>query len=118
MDLATKLIKDPHFDQRDFSKGIIEKLTQDKAKFLARKDFSLLNDAVLTKEEVFILVVLVQEQFWNEPVLIEIPQPVKVFGDIHGQFSDLLRLFELVGYPNDDPNNKYLFLGDYVDRGK
>lgn len=51
----------------------------------------------------------------REPMLLEVDVPINVLGDIHGQYTDLLRFFNTAGYP---PETSYLFLGDYVDRGK
>lgn len=57
----------------------------------------------------------VREIFLDQPPLIELEAPVKIVGDIHGQYSDLIRMFEMCGFP---PTSNFLFLGDYVDRGK
>ena len=49
-----------------------------------------------------------------EPNMLIINSPLYIFGDIHGQFSDMIHFLEMTGLP---PNNKFLFMGDYVDRG-
>ncbi|KAJ9626942.1 serine/threonine protein phosphatase Pzh1 [Taxawa tesnikishii (nom. ined.)] len=56
-----------------------------------------------------------REVFLSQPALIELAPPVKIVGDVHGQYTDLIRMFEMCGFP---PSSNYLFLGDYVDRGK
>ena len=68
-----------------------------------------------TQENIEIICELSKEIFRQQPILLELMAPIVICGDIHGQFTDLINIFEKCGYP---PHSNYLFLGDYVDRGK
>nr|XP_017236243.1 PREDICTED: serine/threonine-protein phosphatase BSL1-like [Daucus carota subsp. sativus] len=62
-----------------------------------------------------------EQIFMHEPTVLQLKAPIKLFGDLHGQFGDLMRLFDEYGYPStagDITYIDYLFLGDYVDRGQ
>lgn len=69
----------------------------------------------LTEGEIRGLINKSKDVFMSQPSLLELEAPIKICGDVHGQYYDLLRLFEYGGFP---PEANYLFLGDYVDRGK
>ncbi|KAG0373699.1 hypothetical protein BGX24_011347 [Mortierella sp. AD032] len=69
----------------------------------------------LRNNEIVYICQTAREVFLSQPTLIELNAPVKIVGDIHGQYTDLLRMFEMCGFP---PSANFLFLGDYVDRGK
>ncbi|CAN6596713.1 serine/threonine-protein phosphatase PP-Z1 [Trichomonascus vanleenenianus] len=69
----------------------------------------------LKNSEIATICQMAREIFLSQPTLLELSPPVKIVGDVHGQYGDLLRLFDMCGFP---PAANYLFLGDYVDRGK
>ena len=69
----------------------------------------------LQEQDILGLIRTVKVIFMEQPMLLEVSAPVKVCGDVHGQYYDMLRLFEYGGFP---PESSYLFLGDYVDRGR
>ena len=69
----------------------------------------------LIEDEIIFLCKLIRPILLNQPTLLELKPPITIVGDIHGQYHDLLRIFEISSYP---PLTNYLFLGDYVDRGK
>jgi serine/threonine-protein phosphatase PP1 catalytic subunit len=69
----------------------------------------------LSEEDIKTLCAKSRDIFMSQPILLELEAPIKICGDVHGQYYDLLRLFEYGGFP---PEANYLFLGDYVDRGK
>ena len=84
-------------------------------KLLTARDTRIQRQILLKEEEIRTVLNAVREIFMSQPMLLEIRPPVRVCGDTHGQYYDLLRIYEKCGFP---PYSNYLFLGDYVDRGK
>ena len=61
------------------------------------------------------LIELARQIFEREPNILVVQRPVTIVADIHGQFYDLLTVLSAGG---DPATTRYLFLGDYVDRGQ
>lgn len=62
----------------------------------------------LPEEDLRSLCLVARDVFLDQPALLQLATPIKICGDIHGQYDDLLRLFDYGGHP---PKSNYLFLG-------
>ena len=86
-----------------------------KEKLIESKKGQYCTNVKLTEREINTVIEKALPILQNEPSMLELEPPIYICGDIHGQFYDLLRVFDILKYP---PESKFLFLGDYVDRGK
>ncbi|VDN82842.1 unnamed protein product [Brugia pahangi] len=68
----------------------------------------------ITLEEILTLMSTAGLIMMEEGSLVEVEVPIKVVGDIHGQYEDMHKLFGIIGKV---PEVKMIFLGDYIDRG-
>ena len=84
-------------------------------KLLSVKNFKPGKEVDLKEEEIKFIIDKSFPIIKKEKVLLELEAPFQICGDIYGQYYDLLRIFEHMGYPGE---YKYLFLGNYVDFGK
>ena len=71
-------------------------------------------EGFLSKKDVVKIINLSFAIIKSEPNALSIKDPVTIVGDLHGQYYDLVRLLNIGGEPE---HTKYLFLGDFVDRG-
>ncbi|KAH8299413.1 hypothetical protein KR044_001220, partial [Drosophila immigrans] len=69
----------------------------------------------MDKKDIQVVCQDAREIFIVEDMCLSISAPLCVVGDLHGQYEDLLRILKIKGFP---PRQRFLFLGDYVDRGK
>mmetsp|Transcript_6313 Transcript_6313/g.26141 ORF Transcript_6313/g.26141 Transcript_6313/m.26141 type:complete len:313 (-) Transcript_6313:220-1158(-) len=74
----------------------------------------LLRGEIIPEDEVRVMCEKTKEVLSKEENVVPVRAPITVVGDIHGQFADLVELFQIGGRA---PETNYLFLGDYVDRG-
>ncbi|KAF0992921.1 hypothetical protein HZS_2545 [Henneguya salminicola] len=72
------------------------------------------NCKIICEKELKLLCDNVSEILIDEPNIVNITTPVTVCGDVHGQYHDVEELFRTGGQV---PDTKYIFMGDFVDRG-
>ena len=108
-------INDPVYYTNQFNNNHHVRLNDDEIFDLQKLKEFFLKEGRLTNEQTVLILNKVMEICRKEPNLLVIKKmPINVVGDIHGQFYDLMKLFDVSGHIEE---TNYLFMGDYVDRG-
>ena len=92
-----------------------DRISRLKEKLIDSRKGEICSNVKISEREVITVIDKAFPIIEKEESMLELEPPLYICGDIHGQFYDLLRVFEILKYP---PESKFLFLGDYVDRGK
>ena len=115
VDNINRLYSNDAIRVKETKEEINEKIDKIVNKLLLAKEYKPHTEINLLESEIKWVINKSYEIIKNQPVFLELMSPIILCGDVHGQFYDLLRLFNYGGEP---PKANYLFLGDYVDRGK
>ncbi|KAJ2393746.1 Palmitoyl-protein thioesterase 1, partial [Coemansia sp. RSA 2559] len=95
---------DEEYVDLDFVKGVLDLFRDQKT---------------LPVRYVYVILLQVDRLLRKLPTLVDVAIPegaeITVCGDVHGQYYDVLKIFELNGFPSE--KLLYLFNGDFVDRG-
>jgi serine/threonine-protein phosphatase PP1 catalytic subunit len=97
--------------QEDIAGWGPEKLIED---LLSVRGKPMTKPVPMTELDLKCMLARIKKILLDETSLLDVAAPCKIVGDIHGQFSDLVRLLDCGGTPGEQT---YIFLGDYVDRG-
>ncbi|CAI5446375.1 unnamed protein product [Caenorhabditis angaria] len=111
--------KEITLSKEDRDKLFAAKSHSENIMFIQNIILAILNARGLTKTlypmQILRIFYIARQIFEEQGRMVELEGPVRVCGDIHGQYGDLIRIFNFCGFP---PDSNYLFLGDYVDRGR
>jgi len=124
---ANKAVFGPSFDDLTETDHRRESIAQMFVNHLLRPKEWMVNHIdkqfIFKKEDIIYLTNKCIQIVKSQPTVLRVRVPVKVFGDFHGQYQDMMRFFDLWRGPiesihgGDIESYDYLFLGDYVDRG-
>lgn len=86
--------------------NLLNNSAKDHLNILSRDDIATIKRVIRQAKDILL----------EEPTVLYLSGDYHVIGDLHGELYSLLAIFHQKGFPSD-PLHKYIFLGDYVDRG-